>query len=79
MKKLTARQSEMLTYIRTYIRTNGYPPTMREIGGSMGIKSPNGVIEILDRLEIKGRIRRKRNCQRAIAVLAVPKEATNVR
>lgn len=69
MKPLTHRQGEIFAFIRQYIRANGYAPTMREIGNAHGIKSPNGVIELLDRIEIKGWIKRKRNCQRAIAVL----------
>jgi len=69
MSKLTARQNETLQVIKAHIKKNGYPPTIREIGAAMGIVSPNGVAEHLDRLEGKGYISRNRRISRAIVVL----------
>ncbi len=54
MKGLTTRQSEILEYITRSIQVNGYPPTIREIGRHMGIKSTNGVNDHLKALERKG-------------------------
>ena len=54
MKKLTARQREVLDYISDYICDRGYPPTIREIGDELGIKSTNGVSEHLETLWKKG-------------------------
>ena len=54
MKKLTARQREVLDYISDYICDRGYPPTIREIGDQLGIKSTNGVSEHLETLWRKG-------------------------
>ena len=42
MQKLTLRQKMVLEYIQTTIDTDGYPPTLREIGNFMGIRSTNG-------------------------------------
>jgi repressor LexA len=56
MKRLTARQSEVLEYIREHIREEGAPPTIMEIGRAMGIASPNGVRDHLKALERKGAI-----------------------
>jgi repressor LexA len=54
MKKLTTRQREVLDYISDYICDRGYPPTIREIGDQLGIKSTNGVSEHLETLWRKG-------------------------
>ena len=54
MKELTKRQRQILDYISDYICDQGYPPTIREIGQEMGIKSTNGVSEHLETLYRKG-------------------------
>lgn len=55
-KALTARQREVLDFITLYIGENGYPPTIREIGAQMNIRSTNGVNDHLKALEKKGYI-----------------------
>ena len=54
MKELTKRQRQVLDYISDYICERGYPPTIREIGAEMNIKSTNGVSEHLETLCRKG-------------------------
>ncbi len=54
MKELTTRQREILDYITRSIRERGYPPTIREIGKHMRIRSTNGVNDHLKALERKG-------------------------
>ncbi len=54
MKGLTSRQQEILEYITASITERGYPPTIREIGQKMGIRSTNGVNDHLKALERKG-------------------------
>lgn len=66
---LTARQRQALTVIRQSVRRRGYGPTVQEIGHSMGILSPNGVLGHLDALERKGYIRRKANLSRSIMIV----------
>ena len=39
MQGLTDRQQQVLKYIRDSIVERGYPPTLREIGAHMGIRS----------------------------------------
>lgn len=56
---LTARQREVLKAIGVFIKANGYPPTLRELGAVLGIKSTNGVDEHLRSLAAKGYIERK--------------------
>jgi repressor LexA len=51
---ITKRQQQVLDFITECINDRGYPPSMREIGESMGIKSTNGVNDHLKALEKKG-------------------------
>ena len=71
-QRLTARQAQCLGFVRAFIAEEGYPPTFREIGLSMGIRSTNGVQDHLVALERKGWIRRNPGRSRGIAVLAEP-------
>lgn len=52
----TDRQRAVLGHIADSIRERGYPPTLREIGKLMGIKSTNGVNDHLRALERRGLI-----------------------
>ena len=40
MIELTKKQDEILTYIKEYIVSHGFPPTIREICKAMGVSSP---------------------------------------
>ena len=51
---LTARQQEIVDFISERIALNGYPPTIREIGTHLGIRSTNGVADHLKALKRKG-------------------------
>lgn len=59
MQKLTDRQRAVLEYIETSIHDRGYPPTLREIGNHLGIRSTNGVNDHLRALERKGYLTRE--------------------
>ena len=72
---LTARQLKILTAIKEAVDTNGYPPSMREIGTQAGLSSPASVKYQLEELEKKGFIRRDATRGRAIEVL-MPDEKT---
>src|SRR5690606_14386036 len=69
MQGLTKRQEQTLDFIRTSIRDRGYPPTLREIGEHMGIRSTNGVNDHLRALERKGYLRREDMKSRALRVV----------
>ena len=58
-KQLTKRQQTVLETIRMWIRQRGYPPTIREIGKQMGIKSLRGVTTHLDAIAKKGFLKRE--------------------
>lgn len=66
MQGLTDRQQQVLHYIRQSITERGYPPTLREIGAHMGIRSTNGVNDHLRALERKGYLTREDMKSRAL-------------
>ncbi len=66
MQGLTARQDQVLCFIRQSIVDRGYPPTLREIGAHMGIRSTNGVNDHLRALERKGYLTREDMKSRAL-------------
>lgn len=53
-KGLTERQDEVLKFIRKSVTERGHPPTLREIGAHMGLRSTNAVNDLLRALERKG-------------------------
>ncbi len=57
--KLTLRQREVLSFIEDRIRAWGYPPTIREIGEHLGIRSTNGVADHLKALKRKGYLKQR--------------------
>ncbi len=69
MQGLTERQQQVLHYIRQSINERGYPPTLREIGAHMGIRSTNGVNDHLRALERKGYLTREDMKSRALRPL----------
>ena len=78
MVGLTERQQMVLDYIRQSITDRGYPPTLREIGARMGIRSTNGVNDHLRALERKGYLTRedmKSRALRPVTLAAVAADA----
>ncbi len=69
MQGLTKRQEQTLDFIRRCIEERGYPPTLREIGEHMGIRSTNGVNDHLRALERKGYLRREDMKSRALKLV----------
>ncbi len=69
MEKLTKRQDEILQFIKKHIVNNGYPPTVREIGSSLGLSSPATIHSHLSNLEEKGYIKKDTNKNRALELL----------
>lgn len=62
----------VLTFIRESIEERGYPPTIREIGEHLRIKSTNGVNDHLKALERKGYITREDMKSRALRPVDMP-------
>jgi repressor LexA len=68
-KAISGRQEQILDYIKAETETQGYPPSVREIGRAVGLKSTSTVHGHLSQLERKGYIRRDSSKPRAIEVL----------
>lgn len=66
MEELTERQREILTFIVKETETRGFPPTIREIGEHMDIRSTNGVNDHLKALERKGYLTRGEQQSRSL-------------
>ena len=54
MKKISAKQQQILDYISSYSLEHGYPPSVREIGAEMGLRSPSTVHAPLTTLQEAG-------------------------
>ncbi len=70
--RLTARQRQVLEFIDTRTRDQGYPPSVREIGEAVGLSSPSTVHAHLAALQDKGYLRRDPSKPRAIEVALEP-------
>ena len=67
--ELRPRQKQILDLIKKAVATRGYPPSVREIGEHLGLRSPATVHSHLTALERAGHIRRDPSKPRAIEVL----------
>lgn len=80
MEVLTKRQEEILNYIKSFMVSHGYPPTVREIGKDLGLSSPATIHTHLNNLAKKGFIKKEETKNRAIELLVenefMPKEET---
>jgi repressor LexA len=72
MQKLTDRQRAVLEFISDSISDRGYPPTLREIGNHLGIRSTNGVNDHLRALERKGYLTREDMKSRTLRLVRTP-------
>ncbi|WP_285726406.1 transcriptional repressor LexA [Psychromicrobium xiongbiense] len=69
LRGLTVRQKKILECIQRSISSNGYPPSMREIGDLVGLASLSSVTHQLTQLERQGYLRRDPKRPRAMEVL----------
>ncbi len=63
------RQKKILQFLKDFLREKGYPPSVREIGKAVGLKSSSTVHGYLSKLEEYGFIRRDPTKPRAIDLL----------
>jgi len=77
--QLTDKQRGALDFIRDEIGDKGRPPTLREIGGKIGVSSTNGVRYVLDALVRKGFLERSPMLSRGIGLTerAMPRNGKN--
>lgn len=67
--KITAKQQEILDYLKEQILNKGYPPAVREICDAVDLKSTSSVHAHLETLERNGYIRRDPSKPRAIEIV----------
>ena len=70
MSELKDREKRVLEFITEQIKKNGYPPTVRDIGAALGIKSTSTVQKSMVILEEEGFIRKQAGKRRAFEVVA---------
>src|SRR5712691_7746918 len=70
MRELTARQTEVLNFIRTFTGRHGVPPTVREIGGRFKV-TPRAAFDHLRALERKGALQRRASIGRTSRALTI--------
>lgn len=82
MQKMTAMQQKIYDYIAAFIRTQGYPPSVREIGEAVGLKSPSTVHFHIKHLEELGYLSKDGRKGRALTLVerqdAAPVAASSV-
>ncbi len=64
--RLTERQNQAFEFIRSFLRQHRKPPTLREIGEALGIRSSNGVFKLVKALEEKGYVERQQHAARGL-------------
>ena len=68
MANLTRKQQQIYDFILDFTAQHGYPPSVREIGSAMGLKSPSTVHFHMKGLEEAGMIVKAEGKTRAISL-----------
>ncbi|MCR5559796.1 MAG: transcriptional repressor LexA [Schwartzia sp.] len=63
------RRESIYSFIKQFLKDRGYPPSVREIGQAVGLKSSSTVHAYLDQMEDHGMIRRDPTKPRAIDLM----------
>jgi len=69
MEPLSPRQKDVLEFLREFLDSNGYPPTLREIACHLDISGTVAVVRHLEALEKKGWIKRQPGAFRSITLV----------
>ena len=67
--ELNDREKAILKFIQKQVKSNGYPPSVREIGKAVGLKSTATVHAYLGKLEEKGFIKKEQQKGRTLKLL----------
>ncbi|WP_323052445.1 transcriptional repressor LexA [Pediococcus acidilactici] len=70
IKNLSTKQLNVLEYIYQTVQTQGYPPTVREIGKAIGLSSTSTVHGHIDRLQKNGYLEKDPTKPRALEITA---------
>lgn len=66
---LTAKQAELLSYLRFHIAETGIAPSFEEMKEAMGLQSRSGIFRLIEALEARGYVRKFPNRARAIEII----------
>jgi|SRR5450631_3505704 len=72
MAALSVRQEKVLQFVRDAVRRHGYPPSIREIGEAVGLRSTSSVSHQLEALQKKGYLQRHSGRPRTTELLTSP-------
>ncbi|HEX4257319.1 MAG TPA: transcriptional repressor LexA [Streptosporangiaceae bacterium] len=67
---LSTRQEQVLEFVRAGVARHGYPPSIREIGDAVGLRSTSSVAYQLKVLQEKGYLQRDRGRPRTMELLS---------
>ncbi len=76
--ELNVREKAILKFVQKQIKANGYPPSVREIGKAVGLRSTATVHGYLNKLEEKGYIKREQQKGRTLKLLKGGLEEKNL-
>lgn len=76
MSKIDTKLNNVLKFITKYVDENGYPPSVREIGAELSIKSTATTYYYLEKLQEKGYLRKTKSKNRAIEIVSAAKNPT---
>lgn len=68
MRPISDKQKQILAFIREYTASQGYPPSVREIGAAVGLRSPSTVHSHIKRLQELGYLEKDAHKTRAITL-----------
>jgi repressor LexA len=66
MKTLSVKQQGVFDYLKQFVDKHGYAPSLRDISGDCGLKSPTVALYYLNVLEREGYINRSKRIPRSI-------------
>lgn len=66
---LTKRQLDCLTFIKGFIATNGYSPSLDDIAAGIGLKTKSQAHYLVYRLRQRGRLTYRDGLARSIALV----------
>ena len=78
MKKISDKQQRILEYIKEYSLEHGYPPSVREIGAEMGLRSPSTVHAHLKKLQEADWLEPSEHKSRALTPVSGPSMVARV-
>ncbi|MEK7618039.1 MAG: transcriptional repressor LexA [Patescibacteria group bacterium] len=67
-KPITKRQKELLKIIYQFIRDTGYPPTLQEMKGSLGVASNQSILDLIKKLIEQKLIKKQEGAARGIVI-----------